>query len=92
MPMKQSIYLQPYPRKSTYLYPRPSKNVVGPTRKAWGKSVLVWGIALALALPIFRSGLRSNLTLFEFVIVHTIFGPEPEYIPKEIYSDIKEWE
>ena len=47
------------------------------------------GIILVTAfsfLPIFRSGLRKNLSFWEMVWNHTIFGPFPEYIPEEDYA------
>jgi hypothetical protein len=36
-------------------------------------------------VPIFRSGGRTNLTLFEWGVNHTIFGPPVEYVPEEDY-------
>lgn len=35
--------------------------------------------------PIFRSGGRTGLTFFGWVINHTIFGPPVEYVPAEDY-------
>ena len=49
------------------------------------KLALVWGVALAFYWPIFRSGLKSNLTLIEFIVNHTVFGDPVEFIPKEDY-------
>ena len=83
-------HLQLVPKKSTYPLNKQLQNVNRHTKNL-GKVALIWGIALAFTLPIFRSGLRTNLTLFEFIILHTIFGPDPEYIPKEIYSKIEVW-
>ena len=37
-------------------------------------------------LPIFRSGGRGNLTGWEWVVNHTIFGPPVEYVPEEDYQ------
>jgi len=48
----------------------------------------VWIGVLAFSLPIFRSGLKSNLTFFEFIVNHTIWGDPVEFIPKEMYEDI----
>ena len=44
--------------------------------------VLVVG---AFTIPIFRCGLRTDLTLWGFIINHTIFGPKVEYVPAEDY-------
>lgn len=46
--------------------------------------VLVVG---ALTIPIFRSGMRDNLTFWQFLINHTIFGPPVEYVPSELYME-----
>jgi hypothetical protein len=40
----------------------------------------------ATFLPIFRSGLRDNLNLWEWLWNHTIWGPKVEYIPEEQYE------
>jgi hypothetical protein len=65
-----------------------SKNVDKPTRKvSKGKSIALWLAVLALTVPVFRSGLKTNLTLFEFIWNHTIFGDYPEYIPRENYEE-----
>ena len=47
-----------------------------------------WGVLLLMGsiLPVFRSGLRGQLTLWEFIINHTIWGPEVEYIPEEMLT------
>ena len=37
-------------------------------------------------LPIFRSGGRTGLSFWQWVINHSIFGPAVEYIPVENYS------
>ncbi len=49
--------------------------------KALGLVVLI----AAFAVPVFRSGLRTNLTLFEFMKAHTVFGPEVQFVPEEKY-------
>jgi hypothetical protein len=36
-------------------------------------------------IPVWRSGGRANLNLWEFVGNHTVFGPPVEYIPAEDY-------
>jgi len=40
----------------------------------------------SFALPIFRSGGRTNLSFWQWVVNHTVFGPAVEYIPVEDYS------
>lgn len=45
-------------------------------------AVLVILGALAL-VPVWRCGLRENLSFYEFVVNHTVFGPPVEYIPEE---------
>lgn len=84
---QQYIILQHNPRKNIFLRPKPLNYVdrhTGITLKpAWA-----WAIILALALPIFRSGLKGNLTFVEWVWNHTIFNDTPEYIPQEDYEQI----
>jgi len=49
-------------------------------------TVLVILGALAL-VPVWRCGLRENLSFYEFIIEHTIFSPhEVEYIPEELLT------
>jgi len=40
----------------------------------------------SFALPIFRSGGRTELSFWEWVWNHTIFGPAVEYVPAEDYA------
>ena len=63
---QRSITLPQSHKKNTFLSKTLSKNVAKPTKRSLGKVVLVWGIALALTLPIFRSGLKENLTLWQW--------------------------
>jgi hypothetical protein len=42
--------------------------------------VLLAGLGL---LPVWRSGLRTHLNFYEFIVNHTVFGPQVEYIPEE---------
>jgi hypothetical protein len=49
------------------------------------KSDIVSLLALASFIPVWRSGNRTGLTLWGFVINHTIFGPPVEYVPEEDY-------
>lgn len=87
MPGSQSISLRQIRRRNISVSNKPLRNVVKPTRNRWGKTVLVWIGILTFTLPIFRSGLKSNLTLFEFTLNHTIFGDVVEFIPKEDYKE-----
>jgi len=43
-------------------------------------------IVESLTLPIFRSGGRTGLTFWGWVVNHTIFGPPVEYVPEEDYA------
>jgi len=85
--MKQSIILLQNPKRSTSLSKKLSSNVDKPSYNL-SKTLLVWGIVLAFTLPVWRSGLKSNLTLWQFIVNHTVFGDEPEFIPKEDYEKI----
>ncbi|GAJ04688.1 unnamed protein product, partial [marine sediment metagenome] len=40
----------------------------------------------SFTLPIFRSGGRTGLSFWQWVVNHTIFGPPVEYVPEEDYS------
>ncbi len=40
----------------------------------------------SVTLPIFRSGGRTGLSFWQWVVNHSIFGPPVEYIPLEDYS------
>ena len=40
----------------------------------------------SVTLPIFRSGGRTGLSFWQWVVNHTIFGPAVEYVPSESYS------
>ena len=37
-------------------------------------------------LPVWRSGGRKNLSFYGFVLNHTIYGPQIEYVPEEDYQ------
>jgi hypothetical protein len=45
-------------------------------------------LAIGSFVPVWRSGRRGNLTFWQFVLNHTIFGPEVEYVPEEDYTRI----
>ena len=53
--------------------------------KPWQKVALVTGIAAAFTLRLFRSGGRTGLTFFGWVLNHSVLGPAVEYIPEEDY-------
>ena len=58
-----------------------------PERKGEIKRFLVATLAVSFfTIPIFRSGGRTNLTCFQWLINHTIFGPPVEYVPEEDYA------
>jgi hypothetical protein len=47
---------------------------------------VVIGALIVSFLPIFRAGLRDNISFWEFVRQHTIWGDPVEYIPEEEYG------
>lgn len=52
-----------------------------------GKAVaVILGLGILGSLPVWSCGLRKRLTFYEFAIAHTVFGPDPEYIPAELYT------
>ncbi len=52
-----------------------------------GKAVaVILGLGVLGSLPVWSCGLRKRLTFYEFVLDHTIFGPDPEYVPQELYT------
>ena len=42
-------------------------------------------LVLSFTVPIFRSGGRTGLTFWGWIINHTIYGPPVEYVPEEDY-------
>jgi hypothetical protein len=50
-----------------------------------GKKIALVLFLGASLLPIWRSGLRENMNLWQWVNNHTIFGPASEYVPEEYY-------
>lgn len=54
--------------------------------KPTGNQILAFSLLLASFLPIWRSGGRTGLTFWGWVINHTIFGKPVEYVPFESYS------
>ena len=53
--------------------------------KTWEKVAVGAVVVASFTLPIFRSGGRTGLTFWGWVINHTIFGPAVEYVPEESY-------
>jgi len=47
--------------------------------------LMVVGISSSF-LPVWRSGGRTELTFWEWVFNHTVWGPPVEYIPEEDYE------
>ena len=48
------------------------------------KAPIIIGLGLLGLLPVWRSGLRENMSFYEFVLSHTILDSnEVEYIPEE---------
>lgn len=50
-----------------------------------GKKAALVIFICASSLPIWRSGLRENMNLWQWIINHTVFGPPSEYLPEEFY-------
>ncbi len=65
------------------------KLIRNPTKKrSWLKIGIGAALVFAFTVPIFRSGLKDRLTLFQWLINHTIWGQPVEYIPEEDYQAI----
>jgi len=88
------------PRNSTHLVrntspTKPLYSKLGkPTDKALveliGKNwttVVVWVAVLSVTLRIFRCGGRTNLTFFDWIRQHTIYGDKIQYVPEEDYME-----
>lgn len=57
-------------------------------RPQYGKFFGFLFLGLALTIPVFRSGGKTNLTFFGWLRNHTIFAPAgPEYVPRESYME-----
>jgi len=61
-----------------------SKPLRRPTVTKNEKALLIGFVCFSL-LPIWRSGLRENMSLPAWLINHTVFGPPSEYIPEKYY-------
>ncbi len=89
MRIKQSTIL-PQKRRTTSLLRRPLKNVDKPIKRHYftvPKVTIVWIVVLAFTLPIFRSGMKGNLSFVSWLKNHTVFGDTVEFIPKEDYEN-----
>jgi hypothetical protein len=64
------------------------KLIVNPKKRNWWKIGAALFLVFSFTVPCFRSGMRSRLTLFEFIVNHTIWGPPVEFIPEEDYTSI----
>lgn len=47
----------------------------------------IWMIVFSFTVPVFRSGGRTNLTFWEWIINHSIYGKKVEYVPAEDYLE-----
>ena len=47
---------------------------------------VILGLGVLGSIPVWSCGLRQRLTFWEFVLDHTVFGPNPEYVPEELYT------
>ena len=45
----------------------------------------VWLLVIAFTWPVFRSGGRSGLTMFDWIREHSIWGSPVQYVPAEDY-------
>jgi len=57
-----------------------------PKKLAISKDLVLLAAAISF-LPVWRCGLRGDLTFWQFVQEHTIWGHDVEYIPEEFYGD-----
>ena len=62
-----------------------SKYLVNVIGKNW-TTALVWVFALSISWNIFRCGGRTNLTAFDWLIEHSVFGSPVQYVPEEDYA------
>ena len=56
-----------------------------------GEKTVLAGFAVLSLIPIWRSGLREDMNLWQWVANHTVFGPPSEYVPEKYYIPKKEW-
>ena len=55
-------------------------------RGEFSRLFIALGCVGFFTVPVFRSGGRTDLTGFQWLINHTIFGPPVEYVPEEDYT------
>lgn len=49
------------------------------------KGLIVVGVIALFTVPVFRSGGKTGLTFAGWIVNHTIFTRDPEYVPEEDY-------
>ena len=49
--------------------------------------IILGAVALTF-LRVWRSGLKTHLNLWEFIMNHTIWGDPVEYVPEENYEEL----
>jgi hypothetical protein len=60
---------------------------MSPERTGEIKRFLIAAVVVGFfTVPVFRSGGRTGLTCWGWLINHTIFGPPVEYVPEEDYA------
>ena len=87
-------HLTKYSSKFGLISPSDSQQIRN-RRQVWLKknkeALIVWGVVLFFTLEIFRSGGRANLSCFQWIVEHTIYGSPIQYVPEEDYSaELKE--
>lgn len=55
-----------------------------PQIRNW-KILGIWVLVLSFTLPVFRSGGRTELVMWDWVKNHSVFGEPVEYVPEEQY-------
>lgn len=87
MPGKRSITIREAAIRNTSQWNRPSLKHKQPGGLFIPYELLII-LGLLSFLPVWRSGLKTNLTFWGFVLNHTTFGDPIEYIPRERYEEI----
>lgn len=56
---------------------------------SWLSLIILLALVLVLIsfLPVWKCGMRSRLTWWEWAKEHTVFGHRVEYIPEEDYEE-----
>ena len=47
--------------------------------------IALWTVVAFFTFPAFRSGNREGLSMWEWIVNHTVYGPPVEYVPEESY-------